>query len=459
MNALKAYYSRIAVLDLRSVAAFRLVLGLVVFFNILFCRWLVAPQYYYPENSLFPIDWHEGQFHFWGQSIFSLLGSPVAVQVFMALSAIVALLYAAGFRTRITAPLLWFCWWNLNQRNPLLMAGWDTYIDCLLFCSIFLPLDGRFTLFRRKKSPLNDAHLSPAVLLILTQVAVIYAVNGLTKNGHTWISGTAVQIISGDAVLSTGHAISFGLSRALSWLTLVFEIGLPLLLFIPWRRRQLRIAAAIIILLFHWGISFYVDVGWFKWASLSVVVLLLPGEVWNRLLKEKKSGENRLSRWEVWAPVLPLILLLLMSLRTIAGFSNHPAGRRSTSATVWALLPPKIDNASWLNQEWKLYSPDPPRSDGFLYLTGITTDGVAVTVAPLSNPRQDFDRDPVMRFYAAGMRFRMADKVYSPVFTPWLTYELRRWNKMHKPRQLAKMTMTYHAPGKEEKVAEIAVEY
>ena len=126
-----------------------------------------------------------------------------------------------------------------------------------------------------------------------------------------------------------------------------------------------------------------------------------------------------------------------------------------------AITPPKIDNASWLNQDWKLYSPNPPEGRGWLYVT-VTDRFKGVLPARGDNGPHSFAGDAVMPHFAAGMRYRMGDAQYSPALGQWMLFELDRFEKAHKEQMPAIqfITIWYHDPAiaSDQKVVEAALE-
>jgi hypothetical protein len=453
---------RVGSLDLRSVGAFRIVLGLVVMVNLIRNRWWVVGDYYNAEDTLFPLAWVKQHFGPSSISVFDVLPSDWLVFLFLSVAIVVAILYTLGIGTRFTAPLLWICWWNVNQRNPLLMAGWDAYIEVLLFTTMFLPLSARFSV-RPRRHELADDYRSPASWLVLVQIAVIYCVNGLTKNGAAWLDGTAVQRIAEDAVLGADRPVGEGLGRFLTYATLGFEIGFPLLLFFPWKNGIFRLFAALVVLLFHWGVAFFADVGYFKWASLSVLVLLLPGFVWGKIAKRREGESSIEPRWIGWPLYGIATMVVLLGLRTVSGvgFLAKPMQAIAFDKGLKYVIPPKFENASWLNQDWKLYSPNPPKADGWLYVT-VTDRFKGVLPARMDKGPHSFAGDAVMPHFVAGMRYRMGDSLYQPALEPWMMFELARFEKDHKEQMPAIqfITIWYHDPSiaTDQKLVEAALE-
>src|SRR5690606_18877094 len=72
-------------------------------------------------------------------------------------------------------------------------------------------------------------------------------------------------------------------TQLLSLATPLWEIGGPLLLFVPVHRAACRMAAVCGFLLFHLLLDRFVQVDLFAWVSSAAWLALLPGAFWDRL--------------------------------------------------------------------------------------------------------------------------------------------------------------------------------
>ena len=105
-------------------------------------------------------------------------GSLQEQQILLAIQTLVAFLFTIGYQTRITSILSWYLYTSLILRNTWLYFILDRYFYYLLFLSMFLPLDERWSLSNRllgKKSPPKYGILiSPATVGLKLLVLWIY---------------------------------------------------------------------------------------------------------------------------------------------------------------------------------------------------------------------------------------------------------------------------------------------
>jgi hypothetical protein len=101
-------------------------------------------------------------------------GSLSAQQVLLGIQTFVGVLFTVGYQTRITAILSWYLYTSLILRNTWLYFILDRYFYYLLFLSMFLPLDERWSLSRTKSSPQYGIFISPATVGIKLLILWIY---------------------------------------------------------------------------------------------------------------------------------------------------------------------------------------------------------------------------------------------------------------------------------------------
>jgi hypothetical protein len=108
------------------------------------------------------------------------------------------------------------------------------------------------------------------------QLCMVYLVTGLWKStGRTWREGSAVGI-----VLQLGEFQRFpipdflmtpAMSQAMTWGTLLFEFGFPVLVWVP----RLRVPMLLAGIAFHAGLDWVLNVQLFQWVITSYYILFL----------------------------------------------------------------------------------------------------------------------------------------------------------------------------------------
>ncbi len=209
--------------------------------------------------------------------------------VLINIAAAVALLF--GYRTRFASVLCWVLYASMDARNFLFLQGGDQLISCLVFWAMFLPLGAVFSVDaaldpddRRSAPP----HLSVATVGLLLQALYVYFFGALLKTGAEWIpQGTAVFMAMSLDTFATPLARWFrefhGATYALTYYVWFLEILAPVLLFFPDRGLRVRAATLALLGTMHVGFRLFLDIGHFWLASLASLTAYIPGWVWDRL--------------------------------------------------------------------------------------------------------------------------------------------------------------------------------
>jgi len=150
-----------------------------------------------------------------------------------------------------------------------------------------------------------------ALRLLFVQMMFIYFCNGLYKaTGTDWHKGNSLYYVLGDITLTRWSFAQFHLpywlTRALTYSVLVWEVGFPFLVVVPWvlanlldrmgQRRPAVVVAGLrpIVVLtlcfgvaFHLGIGLTMELGGFVPYMLCLYLPLLPWDRWSRRSQPK----------------------------------------------------------------------------------------------------------------------------------------------------------------------------
>jgi hypothetical protein len=225
----------------------------------------------------------------WESTRYSLYGwsrSPLYFEIVFHLGAVIAFLWLIGFRTRLMTPLNLVFWRSLLYRNYLLGDGGDNAMTLLLFYACFADVGAYFSVDAARRAARDGAGSAwsgvvalthnVAVLAVAIQIAVIYAVAGLTKAfGETWRNGTALYFAwrnnefhlpgVSEWLYSNGPVLAF-----LCYATVFFQISFPYFLFL---NRWTRIAVVFVAITFHLGIMTLMGLFTFG-------LFMIAGDVW-----------------------------------------------------------------------------------------------------------------------------------------------------------------------------------
>lgn len=470
--------------DLRSAAAFRIILSFYIALQFVFTVLGNFNEIYSPETGVlgnaFAEDYHTYYKGFIG--IFCVK-SDVTMRIFIWTIIAVMILLAVGFYTRIMALIGCVLLSLFFNRYSLLYFGWEMYASVFLFWLIIIPPDSFFTLFKINKIPVykrsseivinrhssasinstdkntvkNFEWRSPLSIALIFQIGIIYFYNGISKNGDLWMNGNAIEsfLAETDKTRAMGYwlAKQYTLTGFLNYITLIIEIGLIFLLFLPWKSKVLRYWASFLIFALHWGIDVFVDVGNFKYVATAVAVLVLPGDVWNKIYNNL-YGNNKFKAAKVLSSIaLPGLKVsinpitqkaLACALCFIIIFSNlsqtnasrtndrmkqviqllHIDGLLNTENNL--LLP----QYSFFTQYWHLYSPDPPKEKGFMQVEVITENNDTIPVfngLPLNGKRFYSKVQHNLFTYLALKKGRNQKEKIAEKYL--VLREIRMWNK------------------------------
>lgn len=437
-------------IDIRSIAAFRIILSLFIAFEFSFMVLGNFSEIYSPESGIlgnaFANDFHSFYNGFIG--IFSIQ-SDLVMKLFIYLIIAVMLMLCIGFYPRIMAIAGCILLYLFFNRYSLLYFGWEMYASVMLFWLAFVPHSSVFSFFKIEKNTItnfssgivgnnvssgvveNKEWNSPLAFALIFQIGMIYFYNGISKNGELWMSGRAVESFLNDAdkarplaawVLKSNWIAGF--SAFLTYFTLIAEIGLIIILFIPWKSKQFRYFAAFLIFSLHWGIDIFVNVGNFKYVATAVAILILPGDFWDGIVHFLDRRKSTIKITE--APNSITKFISTIPKIKLSGF-NFPANYTLEKNLAWTLcfsilfsnlsqtnasrttdrmkhvieflhvdkILKKVNHSflpqySFFTQYWHLYSPDPPKENGYMQVEVITDKNDRLSVfngIPLENKR------------------------------------------------------------------------
>ncbi|HWP60817.1 MAG TPA: HTTM domain-containing protein [Candidatus Acidoferrales bacterium] len=284
--------------DLRSLAALRICLALLILIDLLQrSRDLVA---HYSDAGVLPRSvLLENLRNRWHVSLHLINGTWEAQAVLFLIAGIFALAFLVGYRTRITGAISWFLLISLQNRNPVVAEGADVLLRVTLFWALFLPLGARYSLDSVKHPQwerLPGQTVSWASFAYLMQVIFVYWFSLFHKYGPEWrVHGTAVYYALSLDHLTTplgDFLLQFpSLLRLLSFGVLGFEAIGPLLLLSPLFTAQVRSAAILGFVCLHLGFASTLQIGLFPWIGIVAVLALLPAWFWDKIFTRLKTAD------------------------------------------------------------------------------------------------------------------------------------------------------------------------
>ncbi len=415
-------------LDTRSLAAFRVGLGLLLIADVVTRARHLTAHYtdagVLPRDALLKHGWQEG---YW--SVHMLDGGPALQVALFVVAALLAVQLILGWRTKIAQVGSWFLLASVQVRNPFVLQGGDDLLRLLAFWSMFLPLGAAWSLDARREGTKGDVFYSFAGFAYIIQLSLMYWATAILKRGPEWLeNGTAVSIALRWETYSTPVAdlllmVPSPALRLLTWSVLLWEVLGPLLLMVPWRQERIRLGVVIGMVLMHLGFGMCLTLGLFSYTSAVAWLVLVPAFVWDR---GRERGAPRILRSgrALTAVTSALLLFVVMwNARTLAFKTVEVVFPRSVNPIAYTLR---------LEQYWTMFAPSPPRHTLWWQVEGYLGDGTVVdlyAMGPLSDERPadisaTFDGQRWRKFY-----FNLPSKRWLQLpTTAWL---VSRWNQAH----------------------------
>ena len=425
-------WRRMFAVDFRSLAAFRMAIGAVVFSDALLrsrdASLMLAPDGIFPpalvrDYLADPCAW----------SLATLVDSPWSGPLVLCLQAVAGLLLTVGCCTRCATILSWVTVVSILRRTgPATNAG-DAWLACLLFWSMFLPLGAVWSWDGRRGNRRGRACVTATVALVL-QIAVVYLAAGLAKWNESWLSGDAVRFVMSvhDHGTPLGHWLlgQGWLARPISWGVVALELAGPVLL-IAWPTPRVRTSLTILFMLFHLATCVTMTVGLFGYVGMAAWLALVPTEAWDRLTSRSTADGPAMTEaydQESWAARWMCIATGTLALVSLV----HAVTPWQRAALPWPL--PSLINIPCMHQEWDMFG-DVRSQEQWVYARAELADGSVVDILrdgrPLEaeRPAGGFTSLPHHRWHKL---FWGLPQPRQRIFAPAIAAALaRHWNAHH----------------------------
>lgn len=433
-------------LDTRSVDLFRVMLALIVLYDLIYYR-IASFDLFYSTKGIVPVDFCYNQsllsflspYYWFNNDTFSIGLLYFSVFVFV--------LYLLGIGLKFVKPLGWFLYLAVLLRNLNVEFGYNIYTDHALFWAMFLPMGNHCTLLKAK----NAKHISApslAVFAVALQVALLYFGTAVAKYGDSWIKGLAVRNmvvdITFDSPMQSIILNSPPLYTFLTYATLLAEYSIPALLIWSFFRKgnALRYAAILMVYALHLGILMFSDVGTFSYISMTMATLFLPAAFWDKLpAKLQFSGIK-----------LPQFIMPVWYRYTLTGSIG---AMLFMSAMFWVFHTPvkkaffpKTNTRYWLDtrvfplkelspfgQHWGMYAPNPMVNVGWItieYQTDSLQPPRCIFNNALAKPNKPVYTAPLLeKYFCYFVRtWRTSSNEYNMAIF-WAKYHIAKFRAAH----------------------------
>ncbi|MWV65046.1 HTTM domain-containing protein [Halorubrum sp. JWXQ-INN 858] len=278
---LRRFLVRCFTVDTRSLATFRVFLGLLVIADLgLRSRNF---SFYYTDTGIVPQELAERGTADGAISIYYLTSETELIAALMVVQALVALAMVVGYRTRAATVVSFLFVVSLDHHNPFVLSYADTLFRLLFFWAMFLPLGERWSVdaLHRGGAP-RDTVAGLATAFALSQMVFMYLLNGIHKSmSPLWRSGDAAPLVFGidemtfligDLLRAVPTLISYG---GLLW----FYMLLASLLLVLFTGRA-RVAMVALFFVGHASFALTVRIGAFAYVAMAGLTLFLQPAFW-----------------------------------------------------------------------------------------------------------------------------------------------------------------------------------
>lgn len=428
--------------DVRSLAAFRIVLGLVLLSE-LFERSKQIRAHYTDEGVL--PRWANAAYFGWSWSpLHSLSGSLAFEQMLFVVHALVYLGFVLGWRTRMMAILSYIFLFSLQHRNPMLLQEGDTLGRHLLLWMCFVPCGDVWSLDARRRGANPAPVLSFASALVLLQPVFVYVVAAVSKlQSDAWLEGRAIYAVLHKP--SYVHGIGHWLAdqpwawKPFDYATLVVEAGLPILLFFPWRTGTARTVAFFVNLLFQVGLALCLRISLFQPLSIAMLLVHLPPAFWDRWWPAASGTRTWTLRARAWDAVAAFHLVLV-TIVNAGALDRAPHAVEGPFAYVVERLQ--------LWQSWRVFANTDNTHQGWYVVWGTTAAGERIDLGTGASP-PTFEQPADFSHRLPNLQWQTywvyaTRKGLGPALPLLADYSCNTWNGQAPPaRRAVDITITY----------------
>lgn len=307
MKALKFLRTSLS-LDFRSLALYRMLMGLVVMMDVIYR----IPDFenFYTDIGLIPRKLFLSEMGMpWSFSLHLSNGSLGVITLIFAIHFLFGLMLFSGYKTRWATIGAYLMTVSVHNRNWLVNNGGDDILRAILFLSIFLPLNRCFSMDSALKKNHEEVpeggHFSTWGLAFFFQVFAIYYVSYILKYSPQWRSDfTALFFALRLDIFATPIGVWLrdfpGIQKFLTILTIYLEwLGPLVLVFNAFFGKWWWLARLFTIMGFwglHLGIIITMNIGIFPWMCLGMWLIFLPTPFWDWMLEKfRRLGFSNLT--------------------------------------------------------------------------------------------------------------------------------------------------------------------
>jgi predicted DCC family thiol-disulfide oxidoreductase YuxK len=286
-------------LDLRAMAAFRVLLGAILIVDLLMRASDLSAHY--ADSGILPRAPYIEKFANKMHLSLHMANGLIEWQMFLfAVTGLAAFCVMIGYRTRVATIVAWVLLVSMHNRNTMILNGGDVLFRMLYFWSIFLPLGTRYSVdaaLNTRPQAKDPLFFSAATVGITAQIALLYFATALLKTGREWwpegtASFYALQLDQFVTPFGRWMGTNYDMLRIGTYLVYALEVAASFLLVMPFFFQKIRTLTVFALMFMHLQFDLAMRLGIFPWVDIIALTILLPSDVWDFLARKFKTGER-----------------------------------------------------------------------------------------------------------------------------------------------------------------------
>ncbi len=368
--------------DYRSLAAFRILLGIALLWNLYMRASHGRIDALYAESGVLPVSLLASMDRW---SLLDAFSTHLSVRVAFCFMALVYLAYTFGFLTRFVKWAVVVCLLCLYHRNPLVDDGSDWTMRLFALWTAFLPL-GRVwsvdSVFFNERRWAREADSRLATIGICCNLGLSYLFNVIQKTGDAWRTGDALHRVLWDTWVVTPVSVAVrdsslcGALGMMGYSALALETVLAISAVLSLRSLWARRIVCVGIIVLHGTFGLMLYLGTFVPLYIAIAFLFVPSQDWRRICLSQ--GRALSSGGRSWLIEIGAAVMLIWCVHQ--NLLNNPAVPGGIRHFIRSNTPGSVDRVSrflMIPQEWYMFL-DPSPVVSTVLVSARSPDGMHV---------------------------------------------------------------------------------
>jgi hypothetical protein len=286
---------------LQGLSLFRILFGFLLLYDFLaaqlpFFSEFFTDQGFYPRTAAVGRWWADYL------SVLQWVDAPWYHAAFIVIYTTALVFFITGYQTRIVKWVVFICYLSMYYRNPMIGYGYNNLAKLLLLWCLFLPLNRYWSVDSALSRAARDAPVPGIFLLAIElQIGMVYFFAAVWKLLEgAWVNGSAVTEALHDGIHSTPLGTAFAdtfpfLMMPLNYAIVLFQMTFALVVFSHTRDSMLRLLILLGSAAMHVSFMLFLEVGFFPYASVICLVLLVPDAWINKALSGRRARLEKIT--------------------------------------------------------------------------------------------------------------------------------------------------------------------